>query len=150
MFLKRKGYSIIEWALLLGIVIGLLALTQDRLTRALETKGMLTAHQLLWREFDPNEPIDLSPGNDYDNTKSKTRTYDQTKMVQIEKHSGEKKSVVVPNPRDTYRQTETVSVSTAGEMGENVDSEVLDSAPNTISYATDAVFRDRIPGHAGP
>ncbi|MBM3248814.1 MAG: hypothetical protein FJZ10_05305 [Candidatus Omnitrophica bacterium] len=134
MLLKTKGYSIAEWALMLGVVIGVIALGQEVIKNSLERKALLTAQYLVWDSLE-EEPFEEDL-EDYDSSRTKTWSRDAKKAIQLEKHSGEVKSVM--DPAASQRISKSVNISVAGDMvGEG------DKAPGVADM--EQHFLDKVP-----
>jgi len=116
MFLNRKGYSMIEWALVIGVAVGVVALGQEVIKNSLERKSLLTAQYIMWNSL--GEHMDDEDIEDYDGLRTKTSTTSAQNMYQLEKHSGEIKSVVegTLGPNNLARNTKNVSVSVSEDL----------------------------------
>lgn len=116
----------IEWALVVGIAVGVVMLGQDLIKNSMERKMLLTSQYLMWKALDNpavagDEKL-TEDIEDQDGLRTKTSTTDAKRMYRLEKHSGEIKSVV--DPAASSRHTQNVNVSVAEDLtGETVEND---------------------------
>ncbi|HOX54296.1 MAG: hypothetical protein PHI86_01555 [Candidatus Omnitrophica bacterium] len=108
----------IEWALVVGIAVGIVMLGQDLIKNSMERKMLLTSHYLMWKALDNpavtgDEQL-TEDIEDQDGLRTKTRTADARSVYLFGKHSGEIKSVV--DPAGSSRHTENVNISVAEDL----------------------------------
>lgn len=135
MFLNRKGYSMIEWALVIGVAVGVVALGQDVIKNSLERKSLLTAQYIMWNSL--GEKMENENIEDYDGLRTKTSTADSKRMYLLEKHSGEIKSVI--DPSVSNRHTNNVSIS----VSEDLTGTTLENDP--FFQAVPVEYKDMLP-----
>lgn len=115
MFLSRKGYSMVEWALVVGIAVGVVMLGQDLIKNSLERKALLTSQYVMWSSL--GESMEDEDIEDYDGLRTKTSTAGAQRMYLLGKHSGEIKSVVEGlGPEGIARNTKNVNISVAEDL----------------------------------
>jgi hypothetical protein len=124
MIRNHKGYSLIQWVLLIGVVIGIITISQSVLTKSVETKMWQTAAYVLWSSW--QDTPDWTEASDYNNRRSATKVVDMKRIIRHENHAGEIRSRVSPS---SYRKSRTMSTSVIDSVGEGLEDYFLDQVP---------------------
>ncbi len=124
--LNRKGQSIIMWASVFVVVLAVLATVQRPLSNSLQQKVNQTSDLVLWSSWGIGEPWrvdtgeelleELADGDEFDNTRTRTRTAQKRKQVAHEAHGGLKSSFLDPNDNEVLMNRVTASTGDGYEM----------------------------------
>ena len=128
MLLKRKGYALIEWSLIFGVVLGVLALTQKVFTKELERKMLVTSQYIMWDAL--GEEPDFDEGSDVDNSRTWSETKEARRIVRHENHAGQIRTFIDENyvlpDEDSNRHVERLGISVQGNLvGEGIDQDFI-------------------------